>query len=350
MRRRIGWLVVRAYPARTRSARGAEMVDTLLDSSEKSRRAFMTGCVSLLIAGMQQRGRKVNRLVLGGIALVACGAGAAIAVVTGSSSSIAVGGSARVPDAWIRANARAFGLVASRDSACRYRATRSSIRDGAPAPALSSTLAVLRRPAPTSERVSAAQLRRLHVSAQGVYIRYAREGVTDGTTYYMIPAANVGGGPLPDRCYTQQLSSFENQVTALPKTEHAEAISWARQLINQRETPSPGVVVATSGGGSFGATYVTLNRLRANTWSGGGGAGNNDITKTTLVLPNSVSTVTAVYSAQTYPGRVTRPLTITRQVSNNLLILVYRGAWDPPKLTYKSATGAVLWSTPSTRA
>ncbi len=39
------------------------------------------------------------------------------------------------------------------------------------------------------------------------------------------------------------------------------------------------------------------------------------------------------------------PVTVTRAAVNNLVVFVFRGAWDPPTLTYRSASGASLSST-----
>jgi hypothetical protein len=351
IRKRIGSMVVRAYPRVTRRARGAEMVDTLLDASENSSRAFVLGCVSLLSGGFRERGHRWARLALAGVAVIACGAGVAVALTNGGSPSATLNGVSRAPSAWLRANRQALALVFNRGPACRIsvtpRAASTQVLEGAPTTGLSSQFAVLRRPAPATASVSAARLRRLHLDAQGIYIHYARQGVTDGITYYMVPAASVGGNPLPDRCYAEQLTAFEGQAARLPAAQRPRAIAWERQLIKQRRGPTPGIAVITVGGGSISGQYLTLDELRTDPWRAGGG-GSNHITKTALVLPDSVASVTAHYAAQSYPGRVPRPVTITRRVTDNLAIFVFRGAWDPPALTYSSATGAVLWSTPTT--
>jgi hypothetical protein len=160
----------------------------------------------------------------------------------------------------------------------------------------------------------------------------------------MIPATSVGGVQMPARCYAKQLTAFERHVTALPPPQRTGAITWERKLIRQNKRPRDGVVLVTAGGGSIGAEYLTVARLRADPWNGAGG-GSNHITKTALLVPDSVASVTARYAAQTYPGRVTRPVEITRRVIDNLAIFVFRGAWDPPSLTYRSTAGTVLSST-----
>lgn len=348
IRRRLGWLAVCAYPRKTRRVHGAEMVDTLLERSEESHGEFIRDCASLVTAGLRERGYRGPRLALAAIVLIACASSAVALTATGASPT-ATGGRGRVAMAWLRANRRAVALVFRHGGQCRIRPASptgaTQLLDGPPTPDLSSRFAVLRRPAPEGERVSAVRLRQLHVDAQGIYVRYARQGVADGITYYMIPATSVGGVSVPNHCYAEQLTAFEHRVAGLPVTQRTRAVSWERKLIAQHKGPRDGVVLVTAGGGSTGFEYLTVAMLRADPWDDGGGGGNNNITKTVLLVPDSVASVTAHYAAQTYPGRVPHPVDVTRRVTDNLAIFVYRGAWDPPSLTYRSATGTVLSST-----
>ncbi len=55
--RRIARAALRCYPPATRAARGAEMLDTLLDAAEDRRGAFVRDLVSLVIAGLGERAR-----------------------------------------------------------------------------------------------------------------------------------------------------------------------------------------------------------------------------------------------------------------------------------------------------
>jgi hypothetical protein len=76
-RERIGAAVLRAYPAETRAARGAEMLGTLLDSSADSNVAFAREAVDLVRLGLRARATQLaaagaRRLVADG----ACIAGA----------------------------------------------------------------------------------------------------------------------------------------------------------------------------------------------------------------------------------------------------------------------------------
>ncbi len=348
-RRWLGSLAVRAYPRGTRRACGAEMVDTLLERSEDSHGEFIRDCASLVTGGLRERGYRGGRLALAGIAVIACASGAVVALTAGGASPLAAGVRSRVPTAWLRANQRAVALVFRHGGSCQVRTTAptgsTQLLEGSPTADLSSLFAVLRRPAPEGERVSAARLRQLHVDAQGIYVRYARRGETDGITYYLIPATSVGGMLMPNHCYADQLTAFEHHVAGLPLKQRTRAFAWERKLIAQNKGPRDGVVLVTAGGGSIGFENLTVARLRADPWDDGGGGGSNSITKTALLVPDSVASVTAHYAPQTYPGRVPHPVEVTHHVTDNLAIFVFRGAWDPPSLTYRSATGTVLSST-----
>jgi hypothetical protein len=93
-----------------------------------------------------------------------------------------------------------------------------------------------------------------------------------------------------------------------------------------------------------GYSEYPVSVLRQHPFTEGGSVGNNRFTETQIIAPDDVATVTARYETQKYPGRVRKPVIVTKHVSNNLVFFVFRGAWDPPSLTYRSATGKVLWS------
>ncbi len=54
--------VLRCYPPATRTARGAEMLDTLLEASGDRRGAFVWNVVSLVSAGLGERARASARM------------------------------------------------------------------------------------------------------------------------------------------------------------------------------------------------------------------------------------------------------------------------------------------------
>jgi len=62
-----GWLAgaARCYPPATRTARGAEMLDTLLDSSGDRGGVFVWNLASLVAAGLGERARASARLSAG---------------------------------------------------------------------------------------------------------------------------------------------------------------------------------------------------------------------------------------------------------------------------------------------
>ena len=256
-----------------------------------------------------------------------------------------------VPSVWLRDNQRAISLVALQDRRCATtinarRPRHQRLLSGQPSSRLVASLAVLRHPAPAAARVSAAQIRRLDVAAQGIYIRYARHGAVDGIDWYMIPVDHIQPNQLPARCFVQRLAAFTVLTVRLPAASRARAISWERSRIRAERGPAAGgIVLMNAGGGSIGASFLTVEDLRDNPWMGGGG-GSDNITKTLLLVPNSVESVTARYGRQTYPGRVRRPVTVTTRAVGNLVVFVFRGAWDPPALTYRSASGNVVWQTP----
>ncbi len=262
------------------------------------------------------------------------------------------GGTPVVPAAWLRDDQRAISpVVFGHNRSCGPRTSipgRQRMLQRAPGPQLTSLLGVLRQPAPAGQRVSAARVRELQVLAQDkdIYIRYARHGVVDGVNYYLIPAASdIGGPPLPARCLAMELAAFRAQVATLPQTQRTRPIAWEQERIQERRQPRAGVALITTSAGGRGGRYSSIEGLRNHPFMGGGD-GNDHITVTALVVPDYVAKVTARFGAQTYPGRVPRPSTVTRPVIHNLVIFVFRGAWDPPSLTYRSASGAVLWSTP----
>ncbi len=256
-----------------------------------------------------------------------------------------------VPAAWRNDSLKAMTAVSNRDRGCGLSLAGKAPReqrfiDGRPTAQLTSLLRVMRQPASPNARVSAKEIRRLNLDEQGVYVRYARQGVVDGVHYYMVPAAHLEPNELKPRCFAERLSDFKRLAAALPVAQRTRAVAFERaRLHEQQASQPPGVVLVDVGGGSKGEAFRPVDVLRRDPWRGGGD-GNDTITKTLLLVPNDAATVTARYAAQSYPGRVAEPVTVTKHVHDNFVMFVLRGAWDPPSLTYRSATGKVLWATP----
>lgn len=259
-------------------------------------------------------------------------------------------GSTPPPAAWGRALGAARDQTASRDSACRsqlsYVPRPQRLLQAAPGRNLTSILGVLRRPAPAEQMVSQQVLRGLRIDAQDIYIRYARHGVTDGVSWYLVPAASVGDlKPLPVRCYREQLTAFRRLVAGLPATERTGAIQFEQHSLEKERSLAhapAGVCLINAIDGTPGDCRSTA-QLRKHPWTAGS-SGSNDLTVTALIVPDQAATVTAHYPAGHRGGRVTHQFTISRPNIDNVVIFRLIGGWDPPSLTYRSASGAVLWS------
>lgn len=305
----------------------------------------------------QRRHRRLGAALIGTAALVAAllaSFGGGLGGGPGPGRTAGGGLNGPVPVAWRNAASRAVLTVASHDHACGPdKDLPGPVRmlDQAPPTALTSVLAVLSKPASGGSRLSPAvlriSLRQFPLYAQGIYIRYARRGYTAGLTYYLVPAAHLGFGGVPARCYLEEVAAFKAQIGHLPAAARRSALSWERQQISIDQAGGPpGVELVTKGPGVGGVGRIyTVNELRTNPYGGGGG-GNDTVTETALVVPNNVASVTARYSPQKAPGRVAHPVAVTRPALNNLVIFVYRGAWDPPALTYRSSSGAPLTTAP----
>ena len=214
-------------------------------------------------------------------------------------------------------------------------------------PALTSVLAVLSKPASGASRVPPGVLRanlsQFPLEAQGIYVRYVRRGYAAGLAYYLVPAAHLGFVGVPARCFFQEAAAFKAQIEHLPAASRQSALSWERHQVSIDEAGGPpGVELVTKGPGVDGGRDYSVGELRHNPYGGGGGGGRDDVTETALVVPDNVASVTARYAPQKAPGRVAHPVTVTRPAVNNLVIFVFRGAWDPPALTYRSSSGSVL--------
>jgi hypothetical protein len=252
------------------------------------------------------------------------------------------------PVAWLKALGKAGSSTRQHDRACRLplqvRVRNQKLLSTAPPRSITAILPSLASPARGALRVTDRKLRALQIVANGIYARYAWQGHTDGVHYYVVPAAVVGTTKtLPARCYREALAAFRAEARHFPASEHAAAIAYARRRISPQA--EAGVAVITVGGGGRGGRYIQawrLAELNANPAGGSGGGGTNNSTKPTLLVTREVGSVTATYPAQSYPGRVPRTFSVTTRPVRNLVIFHLIGAWDPPQLTFRSRTGAVI--------
>ncbi len=173
---------------------------------------------------------------------------------------------------------------------------------GQPTHSITDVLGSLKTPASSAQRISKSFLRVLVFQGNGIYYRYARKGEVNGVRYYLVPMSNVSG----PGC-----------------------------------TSGPGVQMIANYGRGEAHSYRTISGLRHRFETGSDGA--NHITITPLVAPSDVATITANYPAESQLGHVAHQV-ITRHVKGNVVIFRVTGGWDPPSLTYRSATRAVLWS------
>jgi hypothetical protein len=264
------------------------------------------------------------------------------------SSPPTAGPPGRPPVAWVDALRRARESTLRRDPGCRLpqhdRVRGQRFLTTAPPKSLTSILPSLASPARGALRVTIRELRALDVDANGIYVRYAWQAHTDRIHYYVVPAAVVGATKtVPVRCYREELAAFGTQARRFPVGQRVEAIAYAQRLLSSFAVG--GVALVTVGWGGHGATYYQawmLARLRTLPDFGSGSRGNNQSTTTALLITGPVATVTATYPAQSYPGRVPRTFSVTKRPVRNLVIFHLAGAWDPPRLTFRSSSGAVI--------
>jgi hypothetical protein len=234
------------------------------------------------------------------------------------------------------------------DPACRptQRTNAPLISNGAPGPQLTSLFGVLRTPAPPGQRVTVRTLPQLLNHASGVYIRYARRGEIDGIVYYLIPAAAAYNiRPIPSRCYSEQLHAFRRNVAKLPTIERDRDIRYEQQwLIRLRAQLNArgGVCLISVSGAGRGQSCQTAVEFRVGPQTGSDG--NGKTTRTVLLVGNGVATVTAYYP----PDEGVPATTVTHRVVGNIAIFRYdHPGFNPPQLTYRSADGTVILSTPN---
>jgi len=257
------------------------------------------------------------------------------------------------PVAWVNALGKAGSSTRQHDRACqlplkvRVRSQRFLKRP--PPRSITSILPSLASPARGAVRVTDRELRALHIEANEIYARYAWQGRTDGVHYYVVPAGVVGtSAMLPGRCYREELAAFRREARQFPASQRAAAITYARQRFSPEA--ATGVAVLTAGRRTSGGSFLQawrLAQLNTEPAFGAGGGGNNSSTTTTLLVTDQVASVTATYPAQSYPGRVPSTFSVTKRPVRNLIIFHLSGAWDPPQLTFRSTTGAVIARTPN---
>jgi len=276
---------------------------------------------------------------------------AAVFVLTVHRSSAPPSGTAArppslAPPAWAKALGKAYRTTQQHDRACRQPANRhhnQRFLTTAPPRSITSVLLSLATPPPAALRVTVPELRALDIDANGIYVRYAWQGDTDGVHYYLVPAAIVGATKTPPaRCYQEELAAFRTAARQFPPSQRPAAIAYAQRVL--RPESEAGVAIVTVGWGARGESFPQIS---AGPVTDSGGGGSDSSTTTHVLVSDEVASVTATYRAQSHPGRVARTFSVTKQPFRNFVIFHLSGAWDPPQLTFRSRTGAVIARRPN---
>jgi hypothetical protein len=253
--------------------------------------------------------------------------------------------------AWDNAVVRASEDTLKRDKACGAN-PRSAAHfvDTLPPRSITSVLSSLARPPAGARRVTVQELRARDplLPANDVYIRYAWQGEAHGIHYYVVPAGLVGQSrPQPERCDRENLAEFRTEAQTFPSDQRRAAIAYAQARFREQQAAA-GVLLLTGdnrAGGLLVEPVPSLERLASDPSAISGSGGNDRSTQTTMLVPDDVASVTATYPAARHPGKVKRTFSVTEHPYRNVVIFNLVGAWDPPRLTFRSATGQVLYQT-----
>jgi hypothetical protein len=227
-----------------------------------------------------------------------------------------------------------------------------------------STLPVLSRPATSADRLPASLYfgGRLGPWFQGgqIYVRYVRRvRVVDGSTYYLVPATELGRPPLSqtaaNRCYRLTVAALRAELPTVPAAErtstrrYGDAEFAVGRYNLQTSSVYEGVFLFTehANGGGGGSGGQSLSSIRHGGPLGGGGGGNPP---TPIVMngivPAGVATVTLTFPATRHGTKRLPPLSATGDVINNVFVipiatLFQRGGW-PATAIWRSASGQIV--------
>ena len=263
--------------------------------------------------------------------------------------------------------AASFNTAARQDRACGPGSggVTATISQGTPSAAILSTVPILQRPATASDRLPTNYHYfhgRLIGPFQGgkVYIRYVRLArVVDGTSFYLIPAGNLGRRPLSQnaaaRCYRLLVTALRAQLPKVPSTERTTTLRYATsEFASARwnlahSSVYEGVSLidqypAGGGGGSGGLSAATI-RHGGILGGGGGGKPPHPIMLDGIVPPD-VATVTLEFPASGHGSRRLPALSATGDVVNDVFVipvptLFQRGGW-PSTAIWRAASGKVI--------
>jgi hypothetical protein len=238
---------------------------------------------------------------------------------------------------------RAANLTARRSGACREdRQQLPAVSDGSPSHALLSDLGVLRRPAVAADRLPRSV--NLGGSVSEVYIRYVRLArVTDGVSYYIVPAAHalVSPGPTSSlRCRAAILAALRAELPRIPRGLRPSTLALATRLLANAGARAQlaregGIcLMSVSAQGQGGTCGSTASELKQNGMLSAFGPLSG-------VVPDGVASVTINYPS----GNGQRAQTATTNVAGN----VFASSINPganhsatPTIIWRSATGRTL--------
>jgi len=250
----------------------------------------------------------------------------------------------------------AFVAVANRDRGCEMVSTSGnrpgSVSQGSPSQSLLSLLAVLRRPARSTDklpvRITYHPYRRdpngSLPALKGIYVRYIRRARWRfGAGYYLIPAADANPvRPLPERCYAEQQAALKHELPHIPSNLRAGTLALEPRYLSelklnaaQREGVCLAALNHTGNGDGCGGGFTVSAIEEGHTLASGGPTGVGVVYG---VVPDGVATVTLVYH-----GRRSQ----TVRAIDNVFILKNPGQrlpqnGFPNKMIWRSAQGTVI--------
>lgn len=253
--------------------------------------------------------------------------------------------------------ATAWSATVTRDPACNGTHGQQ-LTNGSPSQLLTSTFAILRRPAASADR-----LRRLlrhgqygpppgnlppgvKASKQELYLNQIREARTAlGASFYVIPAGNATGQRgVPSRCTREQVATLTHQISHLPQHQRTQILAaQARWLAYLRyQALHPEGVCATfvpSGARELDLTdnlgCATLADFERWGVLADGEAFLDHGPVFWTVVPDGVAQVTLRFAPP--EGGVTHPVTITARPVDNVVV-----AREPFRRNY-SGFPSTIW-------
>jgi hypothetical protein len=263
--------------------------------------------------------------------------------------------------------AAAWNTAWAKDPACSPPPPRrrAGVTNARPNQAMLSIIPALRRSARPADRLPASsyvngRLAPFEFNGGEVFIRYIRRARTiDGTTFYLVPVADLGRRPLSlaaaEHCYRLTVDALQAELPNVLAAKRAATrrygdAEFALGRYNlEINTVHQGLFLvtarATGGGGADGGqSPSTIQR----TGMLGGFGGGKPPTPTVMdgIVPAGVATVTLHFPPTRFHGHALATLNASGPVINNVFVipvptLFKRGGW-PTTETWRSASGKII--------